>query len=100
MTKVNLRKRREELGLRLEDVAAKVGVSAATVSRWESGEIANMKRSRIALLAEALKLSPIDIIEAEQESDLTDGDRAILRAVKGASEEEKIKISKIIEAIR
>ena len=43
-----LRERRIELDLTMKDVANSVGVSEATVSRWESGEIANMRRDKIA----------------------------------------------------
>lgn len=53
-----IRTRRENLSLTLETVARNVGVSAATVSRWESGEIKNLRRDKIAKLAEVLKVSP------------------------------------------
>lgn len=57
-----LKDRRLELELTLEDVAKRVGVSPATISRWESGDIANMRRDRIAALAEALQISPAVIM--------------------------------------
>ena len=57
-----IKDRRLELGLTMKEVADAVGVTEATVSRWESGDIANMKRSRIINLAKALKLSPLDIL--------------------------------------
>lgn len=57
-----LKDRRLELELTLEDVAKRVGVSPATISRWESGDIANMRRDRIAALAEALRISPAVIM--------------------------------------
>lgn len=47
--------RRIELGLTQKEVANFVGVSEATVSRWESGDIANMRRDRIMLYAQVLK---------------------------------------------
>ena len=53
-----IKNRRQELNMTLLDIAKKVGVSEATVSRWESGDIANMKRDKIALLAKALDISP------------------------------------------
>lgn len=62
-----LKNRRIELGLTLLQVAKAVGVSEATVSRWESGEIANMKRSRIAALAKILQISPATIMGWEEE---------------------------------
>lgn len=49
--------RRKQVGLTQKEVADAVGVSEATVSRWESGEIANMRRDRIAALAKVLGCS-------------------------------------------
>ena len=53
-----LKQSRIELGLTMLDVAKAVGVSEGTVSRWESGDIANMRRDKIAALAHTLDLSP------------------------------------------
>ncbi len=53
-----IKNRRIELGLTMLDVAKQVGVSEGTISRWESGNIANMRRDKIAALAKTLKLSP------------------------------------------
>ena len=60
MKEVNeiLKERRIELNMTMLDVAKKVGVSEGTISRWESGDIANMKRDKIAALAKALSISP------------------------------------------
>lgn len=57
-----IRNRRKELNLTLSDIAKACNVSEATVSRWESGDIGDMKRSRIASLAKILKLSPSVIV--------------------------------------
>ena len=59
---MNINEQRKKLNLTLKDVADYVGVSEATVSRWESGNIANMRRDRISALAEILKVSPIDVM--------------------------------------
>lgn len=53
-----IKNRRIELGLTMKDLAEKVGVSEATISRWESGEISNMKRSAIFALSKVLDISP------------------------------------------
>ena len=63
--KNKLKERRLELGLTLDEVAKKVGVSKATVSRWETGEIENMRRDRIAALAKVLKVDPNFILEID-----------------------------------
>lgn len=57
-----LRDRRKELGYTMKEIADMVGVSEATISRWESGNIANMRRDRIAKLAKALQISPAVIM--------------------------------------
>lgn len=53
-----IKTRRLALGLTLKDVANAVGVSEGTVSRWEAGNITNMKRNRIAALAKVLQIPP------------------------------------------
>ena len=57
-----IRENRLALGLTMKEVADKVGVSEATISRWESGEIANMRRGAIFALAQALSISPNKIM--------------------------------------
>ena len=62
-----LARRRRELGYTQKEVAGMVGVSEATVSRWESGAIANMRRDRIALLAGALRVAPESLMSSQTE---------------------------------
>lgn len=64
-----LKARRIELGLTMLDVAKSVGVSEATISRWESGDIGNMRRDKIALYAKALKTSPLFIMGIDNDTD-------------------------------
>lgn len=61
----HLRKRRVELNLTLEEVGNIVGVTKSTVAKWEKGNIQNMKRDKIALLAKALDVTPNFIIGLE-----------------------------------
>lgn len=49
-----IRARRIDLGLTLEEVAEAVGVAKATVQRWESGSIKNLRRDKLDPLADAL----------------------------------------------
>ena len=73
-TKDIIRNRRIELDLTMKDVAEKVGVSEGTISRWESGNISNMRRDKIVLLAKALNIKPSVIMGWEESSTVpTDG---------------------------
>ena len=79
MIKNMLKTRRIELNLTMKQVAEAVGVSEGTVSRWESGEISNMKRSRIAALAKVLKIKPSDIIGVTSDVHETASEETIVK---------------------
>ena len=53
-----IRQRRIELNMTMRELADAVGVSEGTISRWESGDIANMRRDKIVALADALRITP------------------------------------------
>lgn len=73
--KNRLKNRRLELNLTQAEVAKQVGVSEGTISRWESGNIANMKRSYIAAYAKVLKLQPSAIMGiSEDETEPNSGE--------------------------
>lgn len=106
--------RRKELGLTMEEVGNAVGVNKSTVKKWENGDISNMRRDKIALLAKALKLSPIDLVNCK-ETELSDEDtelaeyleelknrselRMLFKLAKNATKEDVEQAVKIIEAI-
>lgn len=56
--KDKIRNLRAEQHKTLEYIAKIVGVSKSTVRKWESGDIANMRRDKIAKLASALDTTP------------------------------------------
>lgn len=53
-----VKNRRSALNMSMEELGKKVGVSKATVQRWESGEIKNVRRDKISKLADALNTTP------------------------------------------
>lgn len=61
-----LRIKRLESGMTMKELADKVGVSEGTISRWESGDIANMRRDKIVSLADALEISPLVIMGMDE----------------------------------
>ena len=68
-----LKKRRKDLGLTMLQVAQKIGVSEGTISRWESGDIANMRRDKIVSLAKALQVHPAFIMDDDEVFEITQG---------------------------
>ena len=74
--------RRNELGLTQKEIAEQVGVSEGTVSRWESGSIANMRRDRIAAYAKALHTSPEFIMTGNESRPVPPGFEPLPRMVK------------------
>lgn len=60
MTKLQerIKERRSALGLTLLEIALRLGVKEATVQRYESGEIKNIKHETVAQLARILRCSP------------------------------------------
>lgn len=64
--KDKIRNQRLSLGLTLEDIANKVGVSPSSIQRYESGEIKNVRRDKINKLAKALNLSPAYLMDWDE----------------------------------
>lgn len=102
---------RQERGLTLEEVGNRVGVGKSTVRKWETGYIANMRRDKIALLADALGVSPgylmgwDDTQEIREDEELNairermrrePGQRTMFQLTKNASAEDLEKINKMI----
>lgn len=61
-----IKNRREALGLSQQEIAEYVEVTKSAISRWESGEVENIGRSKIQKLSEILKISPVSIVLGEE----------------------------------
>ena len=53
-----IKRLRSKKNMTLEELGNQVGVGKSTVRKWETGMIANMRRDKIAKLADALDVSP------------------------------------------
>ena len=58
---------REKGNMTLQDLAQKVGVSASTILRYETGNIKNLRRDKIKNLADALNTTPAYLMGWEDE---------------------------------
>lgn len=59
---------RIQRGLTLQQVGDVVGVGKSTVRKWENGDIKNMGRDKIELLAHALGVDPAYLMGWEEDS--------------------------------
>lgn len=58
----DIKSRRKELGITLEQIGDIVGVGRSTVLKWERGMIENMRRDKIFYQHLPLKISPLLLI--------------------------------------
>lgn len=113
-----IKERRTNLGLTLLEIAEQLNVKEATVQRYESGEIKNIKHETIVELAKILKCSPQYLMGwTEQIHDINNNAdyelqeyleelknrpemRMLFSLAKGATKDDVEKAVKIIEALR
>ena len=66
----NIRQRRLELGLTLQEVADALGLSISTVSRYESGDIKHMGIDKLEDYAAVLRATPFQLLGWEEMGDV------------------------------
>lgn len=58
-----IKSRRKEIGLSAEEVAKELGISPATVYRYESNDIMNMRIDKLEPIAKALRTTPAYLMD-------------------------------------
>lgn len=103
-----IKTRRLALNLTLEDVGRKVGVGKSTVRKWETGMIENMRRDKIAKLAEVLEISPDILVGAEianiekkpaapKGDELSENQKALMQLVRNCPEDKAARLLQIMQ---
>lgn len=78
---------RKSKGMSLEQVGDIVGVGKSTVRKWETGDIANMRRDKIAKLANALGVEPSYLMgwtDNKQDGTITEEELRLIYAYRNA----------------
>ncbi len=97
-----IKERRESLGLKLADVAKKLNVTDATVQRYESGTIKNIKHQTVSILSQILKCDPgylmgwIDEPNPSKNAYLTPHENAVITAYR-SKPEMQMSIDKLLD---
>lgn len=71
MDRQKLKRRRQELGLTLQEVADKVGLTRATIQKYESGYIKGIDTEMLNKLSQVLKTTPADLLGYKIEGPVT-----------------------------
>ena len=73
MKKMGMRihSKRRELDLTLEELGKKLGVQKSAISKWEKGEVVNIKREYIDKMAKIFDVSPQWLMGYETASEVT-----------------------------
>ena len=58
---------RKQLGMTQEELGAKIGVQKAAINKYETGIVADLKKSTLSSLAHALNVSPIDLLSPDDD---------------------------------
>ena len=94
--KENLKKRRFELNLTLEEVAKKLNTSKPTIQRYESGVIDNVPFDKVEQLAEILQTTPSWLLGWE-DVNLSEEEKTLLEKYNKLDEFGKHTINVILE---
>lgn len=81
-----IKMKRKERGMTLKDVADRIGVSEATVSRWESGSVGSMKRQNVASLARLFDVSPAVLMDWEEYEAENDNRKKLIKELTDLAE--------------
>lgn len=97
---------RTKYDLTLEEVGDYVGVGKSTVRKWENGMIANMKRDKIAKLAEVLHTTPAYLMgwedeyqETYTEEELSETKKRLIEKIKDLDEGTIAALNQIADSI-
>lgn len=60
-----IRQLRKKLGLTQEELGNMIGVQKAAINKYETGIVVNLKQATIAALADALHVSPVELLSPD-----------------------------------
>lgn len=93
-----IEQKRKELGLTQEQLAAAVGTTKSTVSRWESGDIRKMKASMIVKMSKTLNVDPMFFLQ--QDEVLTPEEYDVISAYRRVSADTRYAVQKLLDIRR
>ena len=65
-TAEKIRRLRLQKGLTQEELGKLVGIQKSAINKYEKGRVVNIKRSTLQLLADALGVAPVDLLDDDE----------------------------------
>lgn len=93
-----IKNRRKELGMSSVTLANRIGVNQSTISRWENGQIKDIRRAQIYLLSKYLYI-PVETILGLSEETTTEDMEIVSRRLRLESKLESIKDKETLDVI-
>ncbi len=95
-----IKKRREELGISVDELASVLGVNRATIYRYESNEIAKFPVDILESVAKALRTTPVCLMGWEDESGNPNDENETIEFIKLFSKLPKDKQTLVMNIIK
>ena len=94
-----LRALRQARGLTLKTLAGRIGVSEATLARYEQGRIANPPRDRLARLARELGVTETELLGLETEEPLDAELLLLMRQLQALPAEKRARVTEMLRLL-
>ena len=90
-----IRERRKEKGLTLVELGEIIGVANGTISKWERGQIKNMRRDKIQALCDVLCIPPYTFISGTYKDEKMTHDVSIGLFIKNKRKEKGLTLEQV-----
>lgn len=83
-----------------EELGNRIGVQKSAIAKWETGRVENIKRASLVALAEALEISPADLIGRSEQKDISPTKAKLIDLVSDMDEAQLKEVMRYIEFVK
>ena len=83
-----------------EELGNRIGVQKSAIAKWETGRVENIKRTSLVALAEALEISPADLIGRSEQKDISPTKAKLIDMVSDMDEAQLKEVMRYIQFVK
>ena len=83
-----------------EELGSRIGVQKSAIAKWETGRVENIKRASLVALAEALEISPADLIGRSEQKDISPTKAKLIDLVSDMDEAQLKEVMRYIQFVK